>query len=186
MIFISLISYDINLLGLIALVISMVSLMIHFKNRVTNLKSYSITEESHQRTSFEFMLINSKIIDDNRIVKLAVFNPSSTSLFLNCLKLYKLVQEVNNTEQESEWEQVEISWFPTNEAKFKEHRLLQDEYKNLLVKDIKNIFVIIPNTDDKVPFKFELMTSHGETKHITTIHGSDYGFNIDYFKRENN
>lgn len=181
-------NFEFNFFSLSAFLISIVTLIIHIKNRTTNLRSFSITKETHKRASFDLIYVESKVTDNFHFAKLIVFNPSSTSLLLNCVKLYrkeKITNKIYNLlGYYSKWEQTDIKWWPSDNSEFTKEKFLHEEYDNLLVKDSKNIFVKIPGEMDRNYHKFEVITSFGQMTHITTITGSDSSFNLD-FKRTN-
>ncbi len=182
-------NYDLNFFSIIALLISLIMLFINIKNRFTNLRSFSITKDSHKRNSFEFIFIESKTIENHHFAKLAIFNPSSTSLILNCVKLYKIEKVTNKfynlLGKKYDWKQVKIKWWPSKSSEFTEERFLHQEYENLIVKDTKNIFVQIPGSMERGLHKFEVITSFGEMTHTTTITGTDSSFNLDFKRIEN-
>jgi len=182
-------NFDFNFFSLTALLISIITLFIHIKNRFTNLKSFSITKDSHKRSFFEIIFIESKAFENEHIAKLAIYNPSSTALILNCVKLYKKESVTNRLYNlfgyYYNWKQVEIKWWPSNKPDFTDEKFLHQEYENLIIKDMKNIFVQIPNDIERVLHKFEVITSFGEMTHITNITGTDSSFYLD-FKRVGN
>jgi hypothetical protein len=82
----------------------------------------------------------------------------------------------------SKWKQLEVEWWPSNTDEFTDKKFLHQEYKNLLIKDSKNIFITILGKIEQNRYKFDVETTFGKLTHITTISGSDKGFPIDYKK----
>ena len=171
--------------SIIAIVLSAIGLVIHFRNRKTTAKSYLISKVSYLRNSFDLMHIESKQGENEHLVKLAVYNPGSIQLLIRCVKIYKQSKIANPIYNffgfHAKWERInDARWWPSKIEDFSDEKYLHQEYENLMVKDIRNIFVKIPGYMDRSRHKFEIMTSFGSMIHITTITGTNSSFSSDY------
>ncbi len=164
-------------LSVISILIALATFIINIKNRKTNRENLKLNKNSFDRNNMNFFYIESKKLTNEFQVKLALFNPSSTKLIINCVKVY-----VEDSSKKEEWRNLEIKWWPSEKDEFNKEKLFREEYKNLLVKDSKNIFINIGGEMEYKNYRFEVFTSFDEFTHITTITGTDTGFPIDYKK----
>jgi len=176
--------FEENIFGLGGFILGILSLFLHWKNRIIQKKSYYISRGTKRRNEVEFIRISTKQIGDNHITKLIVFNPNSQGLILQALKTYKKKTTypfLQNLGLISKWIKIDSVWWPSESSGENEDpKLLKDGYNDLFVKDYKTVFVSIKGNIDTNQYKFELISSHDKNCHITTINSYDSQFPINY------
>ena len=174
-----------NIIGLLGLIFSLMSLVIHFKNRQTNKKSFNLNIQSNKKNNVELVHISNVQNTNNHVSKLVVFNPNSQGVILQSLQVYKehkskywLLRVLNLGKK---WEIVDNKWWPTTKENDLEPKYLNDEYEQLYVSNSRIILVCMKGNRDKSLYRFHLKTSHQFINRITTIDGYDSNFPYNYY-----
>lgn len=169
--------FDNQLLNLamssVSLVISLALLLIHLKNRKTQLRAYFLSRETYRSSAIVLKYISSEQYGESTLHKLALFNPGSVAAIIRSLGVYKKIESrffLLRVLGFTEWREVpEAQWWPASSPDCKEQRYLADEYRSLYVDDQRDIYVIMPGYIDRNEYKFEIKTNHGGCSIESTI-----------------
>lgn len=174
-------------IGFGGFILASLSLFIHYKNRTTNKKTYYLNRDNKRKSSIELLHISATQVESSIINKLVVFNPSSNGLILQSLQVYKEYKSNFPILQEygliKKWDKVKSTWWPTTDESNFEPKFIEDEFRNLFVKDIRLIVVSIDGYIDRDLYKFHLKTGHEEISRITTINGFQTQFAHEFYRK---
>lgn len=156
-----------------SLVISLVLLFIHFKNRKTQVSSYFLARAAYRASSIDLKFVSSEQLEGDVLIKLVLFNPGSIATIIQSLTVYKEVESrffLFRFLGRSGWKEVvDAKWWPTNDTSCKDQKFLADEYKSLYVEDCRDIYVLLPGYIDRNMYRFTVETNHGGYSHSSTI-----------------
>lgn len=156
-----------------SLIISLALLLIHLKNRKTQLRAYFLSRETYRSSNVALKYISSEQQGENALLKLVLFNPGSVAAIIRSLTVYKEVESsffLFRVFGVTEWREIQdAKWWPTSDPDCKEHKYLADEYRSLYVDDQRDIYVLLPGYIDRNKHKFETKTNQGSCSTESTI-----------------
>ncbi|WP_129373655.1 hypothetical protein [Pseudomonas aeruginosa] len=156
-----------------SLVISLALLLIHLKNRKTQLRAYFLSRETYRSSIVVLDYVASEQLDENVLLKLVLFSPGSVATVIRSLTLYRKCESrffLLRAFGITEWRKVrEVTWWPVSDPNCKEQKYLADEYRSLYVDSHRDIYVLFPGFIDRNEYKFEVKTNHGSCSTKSTI-----------------
>ncbi len=164
-----------DIISFLGFAISLFLLIIHVKNRGTQLSTYRISRAAFRSSEIVLHLIGSEQLEGKVLLKLVLFNPGSIASIIQSFAVFERVPSPIGLLRLlgfKEWQRIEgAQWWPTKDATFTNPKLLEDEYENLYVEDHRTILVAIPGMIDRRQYLFQICTNNGCLNLMTTIDG---------------
>jgi len=106
-----------------SLVISLALLLIHLKNRKTQLRAYFLSRETYRSSIVVLDYVASEQLDENVLLKLVLFSPGSVATVIRSLTLYRKCESrffLLRAFGITEWRKVrEATWGPVSDPNCK-------------------------------------------------------------------
>lgn len=145
-------------------IISVCLLFLQFRNRKTQVSSYYLSRATSRSSSIVFTLVDVEQLGDSVLIKLALFNPGSVASIIHSCSIFESSKVSNSIVRffSGKWHRVDgFRWWPVEDSTDKSPKLLAEAYKNLYVKDVGCLFMLMPGMVDRRTYKFEIRTNNG-------------------------
>ncbi len=164
-----------DIISFLGFAISLFLLIIHIKNRGTQLSTYRISRATFRSSEIVLHFIGSEQLEGNVLLKLVLFNPGSIASVIQSFAVFERVSSPNGLLRLfgfNKWQRIEdAKWWPTKDTTMTNPKLLEDVYESLYVEDHRTILVTIPGIIDRRQYLFEVCTNNGCLNLMTTIDG---------------
>lgn len=161
------------------LLISLYLLYINIKNRGTQLAQYRISRHSHRSGRIVVQYVNTEQLEGRFLVKLVLFSLGSIASVIHSVAVSKLVGNSNRLLRLFKpmvHERIEDArWWPTLDESQKEPRYLDDNYRDLYVKDYRIILISVPGLVGEERYAFDVRTNNDYVTlrtHVSGIKGT--------------
>lgn len=173
-----------DILLVVNTLVSLFMITIHVRNSRLQRKSYLLNSHNHRSSSTNLDFIECKQLDDNFVIKLAFYNPSSTAAIIRSLTVTKSIPHPNfllrNLGLMKEID-VEYVWSPALDEQSYEVSYLRDAYHLLHVKAVATLYVSVKGYIDRSRYFFEIKTNHNHYKLSSHIDSFNHRFST-YFR----
>jgi hypothetical protein len=159
--------------------ISIFMIIIHLKNSKLQRKTYLLNSNNSRVSTTNLDFIDCKQFDDNFVIKLAFYNPSSTAAIIKSLTVTKSIPHPNYFLRKLSFlkeTEVDYDWSPALDEQNYEVSYLRDAYHLLHVKTVASLYVSVKGCIDRSRYNFEIKTNHNYQKLSCNINGFNHGF----------
>lgn len=159
--------------------ISLFMIVIHLKNSKLQRKSYLLNSNNLRLSATNLNFIECKQFDDNFVIKLAFYNPSSTAAIIKSLTVTKSIPHPNFLLRKLGFLkeiEVDYDWSPALNEKEYEVSYLRDAYHLLHVKTVATLYVSVTGYIDRSRYHFEIKTNHDYHKLSCHVDGFNHKF----------
>ncbi|ENQ5770895.1 hypothetical protein ACEPEE_001114 [Vibrio fluvialis] len=154
-------------ISIVSLIVAALALYLNYRNHRVTRNSYLINRERLRNGNIYLDYIKATQLDDRHVIHLVVFNPSEIGLLLNSFSVYRQIERkgfIQNLINRQEWRRVdEAVWWPTTNLEDLEVKYRDEEYKNMYVDNMRDIFVSIPGHIVGSEHRFEIVTNQGSS-----------------------
>ncbi|HCG6770838.1 TPA: hypothetical protein NJ252_004497 [Vibrio parahaemolyticus] len=154
-------------ISIVSLIVAALALYLNYRNHRVTRNSYLINRERLRNGNIYLDYIKATQLDDRHVIHLVVFNPSEIGLLLHSFSVYKQIERkgfIHCLFNRQQWKRVnEAVWWPTTNLEDLEVKYREEEYKNMYVDNMRDIFVSIPGDIMGSEHRFEIVTNQGSS-----------------------